>query len=88
LWLEADPDTVLPVHELRGQGVLALDELAGVFAVQALRRNAPAVDFDVEQAVPLAAPVGGAKHERLVADGGIEFEESAGPGITARLEAV
>ncbi len=59
-----------------------------MLALEPQRGDARAVDEDVEDPVALAAPVGRAQDERLVADGGVELEEAAGSGVAARPEAV
>jgi hypothetical protein len=52
--------------------------------------NSPAlaIHFDVEDAVPLPAPVGGAEHQRLLPHRGIELDKSARAGVSTRPEPV
>ena len=85
---EADPDAALAGESIHGQGVIPLNELAGLFALQALRCDSQAIHLDVEVAVAFPAPIGCAQQQRLLAHGGVEFEEAAGARIASRPEPV
>ena len=78
----------MPASDAAGKAIVPLDELAGLFALQALRRDPQAIHLDVEEAVAFPTPVGCAQHQRLFAHGRVEFEEAAGARIASRPEPV